>query len=230
MKTIEQYKLELKDQLLSWIGKNDPAHQWEHFNSVYEAGTLINKTLGLGYPEEAILLVAYVHDLFAWDRDVHHVRSQAWVDMGVDHPRVVQELIEKSVSKWPAGKGNFPRAYLAQACGQHRASFRGEFTHEFCELINSADYEKPGKLLPMMVRAWKYAQGHLGVDEHSAVKHAIEHMVEKFGRDGYAIYPAMYKQVFAQQVEEIYVEIDHLPKDPTQEEIDQFLQLFKEAA
>lgn len=212
MKTIEQYKQELQSQLLPWIEKNDPAHQWGHFNSVYEAGTLINKTLGLGYPEEAILLVAYVHDLFAWDRDVHHVRSQTWVDGGVDHPPAVKELIKQSVSKWPAGKGNFPRAYLAQACGQHRASFRGEFTHEFCELMNSSDYEKPNGLFKKLERAYKYSLGR-GLGEREALVASLDHMKDKFGRDGYAKYPEMYTTVFGKELEEIYVAIDKIPDE-----------------
>lgn len=180
---------------------NDGAHRVEHFDGVALAGLHINRVLGLGYPERMILMVAYLHDLFAWSRENHHMLSQEFVK-GTCHPLIGHYT-----------KTAEERILVAKACGEHRASFKGLFSSPFSELMNSADKEHPKSLDSMIQRAMSY---HMDRNPGSTFKEARRvselHMKEKFGRNGYARYPNMYKEAFGKELEEIWKQIDLIPE------------------
>ena len=179
---------------------NDRAHRVGHFDNVALAGIHINKKLGLGYPERLILVVAYLHDLFAWSRDNHHLLSEEFVRGTENH----------LLQKYCHSPEEF--AMVSKACGQHRASFNGKFYNSFCELMNAADREAPKSLDSMIARAVMY---HMDRNTTATFEEAQvvseHHMYEKFGREGYARYPMMYHQVFGADLEALWDKIDKLP-------------------
>ena len=192
----------LRDEIVRQFGSfwnlNDDAHKAKHFEAVFKCGKVINERLNLFYSEEMIMFAAYFHDMFAWSRELHHEHSYNWM-MESDHPLVHKYL------------GGTERYLVAMACRQHRASFKGEFKYEFCELINSADRELPGSVSDMVDRAVNYRlknNPEMNFDENMAS--SIAHIKEKFGTGGYARYPAMYTKCFASELATQQLEIDNL--------------------
>ena len=181
----------LRDQVVADFTKawavNDSAHQIGHFSNVEECGNVINDALGLGYDPKLIMLVAHFHDMYAWDRGNHHLMSAHWV--GTTDYKMIVELDPHD-------------RYLVQlGCKHHRASFKGNFISKFDELMNAADREIPGNVDAMLERAIQYRIGK-GSTREKAILPAIEHIREKFGDSGYARYPQMYLDVFADQLAE----------------------------
>lgn len=194
------------------VSKNDPAHQWGHFVGVFNTGMVLNQNLGKGYSKYAIFAVAFFHDLYAWSRKDHHELSCEWI-RNTDHPIIkeVMELISTDTEATVRWSPEEARELVALACLEHRASYTGEFSSEFSELMNAADYEEPQGLAPIFRRAFQYARAKApGSGIQDWIQTSMVHMDEKFSRDGYAKYPDMYMEVFGPQIEEIWDEIDDL--------------------
>lgn len=192
---------ELRDQLVKDFGAawmlNDPAHRQEHFEDVYQAGILITKRLGMYFPPQLIMLAAYFHDMFAWSRFNHHLMSAKWIET-TDYP-IITDLSPDH------------RRLVAEACGEHRASYKGEFSSPFAELINTADRGVPGTAESLVERSILYTAHHnpdLSPAEVRAM--AVQHIKDKFGRNGYTRYTSMYVAAFGPELEKMFGDIDNL--------------------
>lgn len=160
---------------------NDRGHRIEHFQTVESCGLVINLKLKLGFDPKLILLMAFFHDLFSWHRSNHHLMSGHWVE----------------TSEHPVFKGLSPveLKMVADACREHRATYNGEYSHDFSKLMASADRGFPGNVDTMLKRAFFYRVDR-GVPEDEAYVGAIEHLKEKFGSTGYGKYPDFYSLAF----------------------------------
>lgn len=172
---------------------NDQAHQIQHFNAVEVCGNEINNRLKLGYDPKLIMLVAYLHDMYANIRFNHHEMSAHFVRT-TDDP-VIAALSPED------------RELVAIGCQEHRASRKEAFTHEFGALMNAADRELPGNVPQMLERAIQYRLDDLckenTPEDRSAVyPDAVAHIKEKFGPGGYANYPDLYLNCFAAELEQ----------------------------
>lgn len=177
---------------------NDKAHRAEHFEEVFQTGMLIDQRLGLGYDPRLILFAAYFHDLFAWSRKNHDTLSYVFIN-GTDHPVVVNNLSAQE------------RYYVGLGCREHRASFEGQFTNEFSELINSADRGLPGDVPAMLARAMAYRSHRHPEESVEACKAvSVQHLKEKFGTGGYARYPYLYINAFGKELQSQREVIDRL--------------------
>lgn len=178
---------------------NDPAHRVGHFEEVRRTAVEINKRLELGFNDPQITFAAYFHDLFAWSRENHHILSHAFV-MTTEDP--LFDIFSEE-----------DRAELALACKEHRASYRGEFSSRFSELINAADRERPSGPLLILKRALQYRQDrdHNNVDE--VIDDAIAHVKDKYGTGGYARYPELYLAAFGNELRTQQAGIDALTAD-----------------
>lgn len=201
---------DFKRQYHKMVACNDPAHQWEHFKAVYDAGVVLNYRTGCRFQLAAIFLVAHLHDLFAWSRVNHEKLSYAYVT-GNDNS-LVDTLIEIAHALQGSGTLDGMRQTIALACLEHRSSYRGGFSSEFSELMNAADYELPSGLETMLKRAYVYAWNKDNVHEE-AVRLSVQHMADKFGRGGYARYPQIYIDQFGDDLEDLYNDIDELTMD-----------------
>jgi len=167
---------------------NDGAHRVSHFNDVESCGNYINETLRLGFDPKLIMLVAYFHDMFSWSRDNHHWMSGEWVAT-TNYP-IIQALTPEE------------RALVVSGCREHRASNKQPFTNAFAQLMSSADRGFPNPSLKHMIqRAIEYRL-HKGIDPSEARKGAITHIKEKFGSNGYAVYPSFYEAVFKAELKQ----------------------------
>lgn len=192
-------------------GLNNPAHQLDHFMEVYKTSSMINLWLGQPYEEETLLAVSLFHDLFSWSRVNHHDMSKEWV-MSSDDP-LLKELLEASV-----GPNRFHNAWEARiavshACGEHRASYKGEYSSLLSEIMASADRGEPSGKEPIIERAFKYARFHnpsVGFD--GWVELTMSHMKEKFSSKGYARYPKLYEGFYKDELNKVRQEMDLLLK------------------
>lgn len=175
--------------------RNDAVHRQNHFVEVAQAGHAINEALGLQVPAHPIEIVAWVHDLYAFQRETHHLDSAAWV---LD----TQDVVISALS-WEEKQA------VSRTCAEHRASYKGHYSSTLSELMASVDrgFASPGDVL---TRAYQYALAQVG-NQEEAVTQAVEHLIEKFGRDGYQKLPVMYSSFYAGHLEARYVFIDRLP-------------------
>lgn len=195
----------LRNNLTAQLAKvytlNDPAHQIKHFNAVELCGNVINERLDLGYDPKMIMLVAYLHDMFAWSRFNHHLLSHQYV-MTTDL-EIVTSL------------SDVERLMVAAGCKEHRASYKGEFSCMFSELMNSADRELPGDVETMVKRAVQYRLKESNTLNYAAARDlvlpdAIAHIKEKFGIGGYARYPDFYLRCFSSELAQQRQDIKNL--------------------
>lgn len=175
---------------------NDEAHRQSHFEAVEQCGALIARRLEMDYNEKEFMLAAYFHDLFAWSRVNHHVLSFEYVK-ATDYP-IIAELDDHA------------RRRIADACLQHRASTRIDFSSDLSELLCSADRGVPASADVYLKRSMKFNAARLGITEEEAIPSAIAHLHEKFGRNGYARYPKMYMIAFKEELEQFWDQIDAL--------------------
>lgn len=172
----------IKDFTRHWE-MNDTAHRLEHFLDVEKCGNYINEKLGLGFDPMLIMLVAFFHDKYAYDRYNHHLMSGEWV-RSTDYIGIVALTPEE-------------RTMVAAGCREHRASGNVPFTCDFAELMCSADRGFPTTDVEnLLKRAIQHRMYDSGLSEAEVRPEAIVHMKEKYGLGGYARYPEMYLRAF----------------------------------
>ncbi len=189
---------------------NDRGHRMTHFEDVFQCAMYINKELDLGHPEINMLFAGYFHDLFAWTRINHHELAYQYF-MTADHPVIVKYFGPPFYEEGACRNKKPDRLLVALACRQHRASYKGQFSNQFAELINSADRGFPKGAEVLLNRVLKHKTDTLpgkSVDELMSI--SIEFLKSKAGSQGYARYPDLYLKVFGEELKEQMAEIDQL--------------------
>lgn len=185
----------IRDFVLPFYKENDLAHQIDHADDVCDLGLKLNETLEVKEEVALVILAAYFHDIFAKDREVHHELSYKYVSE-------MQNEILSALS-------NGDRKKVAMACLEHRSSFHGTFFSSLSEIISSADRGYPN-LSDTLERSKVFWMSKYNANQESAEKHAREHMKEKYGANGYANYPLLYRRYFKKELEVMQQEIDDL--------------------
>lgn len=165
------------------------SHGVDHCDDVFNLMIKLNDKLSYGYSEEIIAFAAYIHDMYsdAENRKIHHILAHTYVLNRVDD--LLKELSEDDLY------------LIANAVLEHRASYKGEFSSNLSTLISAADRGVPD-YDSHYNRSLVYNDG-----DH---KEVIEHLVDKFGRDGYATkkYPKFYSDMFKEELEEFWNRLD----------------------
>ena len=191
---------EVREYISSKFGKvyllNDAGHREKHFESVEKCGLEINERLDLGVDPFLIMLVAWFHDLFAWKREVHHTLAQRWVEWGPDP--VFKLLTSKE------------QEMVAHACGEHRATYKGEYFSILSELGSAADRGNPNRTAEGYVERSVQYNLAKGFSLEEAQVNAVEHIKKKVGRGGYARYNDLYLRAFKEDLERLWDKIDLL--------------------
>lgn len=189
MHSVEQVNA-ARDQIIAKFSRmwelNDEAHRIEHFLEVEKCGNHINDKLKLGYDPMLIMLVAFFHDMYSYDRHNHHHMSAEWV-MTCDNPII-------------KGLDSIDRLMVSAGCREHRASGNLPFSCLFAELMCSADRGFPTTDVEKLLSRAIQCRLATGDDPETARAGAIVHMKEKFGSQGYARYPGFYEQTFAEEL------------------------------
>ena len=189
-----------QEEFKSLYATTDRAHGVDHFERVFKCGIVLNNSLPskARFDEELIFTVAYTHDIFTGVcRKNHHTLAGEYV-------RNNAQLFFRQFNPMEI-------KLIAGACEQHRASFKGEFSNLFCELMNSADRELPVSAREILDRAIMYREDHFPHEtKEQVLAESIQHLKDKFGHGGYARYPNLYERIFKKELDLIRDEIAHM--------------------
>lgn len=180
----------------SFVGRNEPAHDWSHVCAVGAQGVEVAKRLGVD--AKPFLLAALCHDMFSdADRAEHHLRAGEWVreHLGTYEDKALVEVV-------------------ARMCEQHRASYKGEYTGIFEEGFATAD-RGPVGLAHDCKAYWRSFQYTRAKNPEYTILRTCEavaaHMIEKFGAGGYAKWPDLYVKLFKEELTDYQARIAARP-------------------
>ena len=178
--------------------KNDGAHNIYHIRTVMDNALRGNVKLGFHQYENLVIMAVACHDIMCWkDRATHH-------ELGADY--VLKEN-DKYLSKLSASE----RLLISEAVRTHRASYKGERVTNLAKLLAVADKGKP-ILHDQLRRAYKYYNDNTpNASDLEKAKSVIEHMHDKFGRNGYAYEnDPLYVNLYSEDIEVFITELDTL--------------------
>lgn len=153
-----------------YIRMSDSAHNEEHIRAVViEANRLCPANWG-GYMRRQVTVAALTHDLgcaVRGGRDNHEVYSA----------QIARGLLD--------GYYGFDVEEIIEAILQHRGSYTGVRTGVVSNIVAAADRGRPSASV-LFLRAYLYTKEINDVDHDTAIKHAIDYNIAKFGYEGYA--------------------------------------------
>ena len=153
--------------------ENDDAHTIVHADNVCNLALNLNNNIDI----KLIILASYIHDIFNENRKIHHELAYKYVLSTQD--KFLKKLSSKELK------------LVAHAVLEHRASFKGEFYSILSEIISSADRGIPS-LKNITIRSMQFNK--------AKADKASKHIIEKYGVNGYAKYPEIYKHYFKDEL------------------------------
>lgn len=196
---VMEYRNDLTVKYSKAYALNDSAHRESHFDEVFMNCIKIHEVMNIELDLSDLLqymAAAYFHDMFAWSRDNHHLLSQAFV--------------KTSTCELISFFNDVQRARIALMCGEHRATFTGDFGNVWSERFNAADLGAPESVGSHVARAIKYHMDRNECSYEQAAEVAKQHIKDKYGRDGYGRMSDVYKEVWGSSLEKFYQEIEAL--------------------
>ena len=177
----------------------DPAHRVEHFDDVFNTAVALVSRTGMAVDLKEVFVVAYFHDLFTWSRSNHHLLAETFIR--TSSCPIVTSLLETAEA--------IDR--VALACREHRASWTGGHSTDLSRLMSAADRGIPKSAQVQLDRSMQYTRVHCpGMSEEEVRAESVKHVKEKYGRGGYARVPDFHRELFAQEYEVLWAEIDAL--------------------
>ena len=218
-KTPEQMDMEfakaesaLKELVRPYYDDNDAAHRMDHCEEVVSNIDYVCRSIAVTpYVHRLATIAAYAHDVHSDQRKNHHTLAGEWVLNQSEYLQDLFDIDEADVKT------------IAKACEEHRASYNGEYSNLVSEILSAADRGPVKPLFVILRRSYAYATGKLGKTSPDAKVHAMEHMKDKFGRDGYAVRNEVWYKAYGRGLEDLYKEIDNIPKHPTANDYDRVI-------
>lgn len=180
---------------------HDAAHTYSHIEDVYRNACNILQFIGEKMTPVLLNAIMFHDVMAAKDRDNHHNAGAKWVLDNAERYNIEDAEI------------------VAQCIREHRASFAGKFSSFEAEVLSSADRGRPDSAMALIERSYQYARTKQNKEHSDAVFHAIEHIAEKYGRNGYARKPDIYQKVYAKDLKKLYNDIDNLKYDEVNKHI-----------
>jgi len=187
LETTEDIRFDLNEKYYKF---NDEGHQINHADEVYDGMLAVSITLGLNLDERLIGYVAYYHDIFTGEDRTNHHR------LASEHVLKLKELSSKE------------RKIVSLAILEHRSSSSCIYSNDYSLAIQIADTGRP-VLKESVVRSFKYYKGN-GLSDELAYSEVLEHLVEKFSRDGYGFKCDFYKDYYREEIEVFNKGLDKL--------------------
>lgn len=198
----EALQLHLAYLYQPFYAMNDRAHRIGHVISVSEVSVEINSKLGLGLDNGILVGASMVHDLFNLSRDDHH--------------KLAGEYVVKNPIEWLNEFSTQERKTMGDAAAEHRASFKGDYSSIYSEVVAAADRGSPD-LKAALLRCAVYGVDVCDYREDRLYQHVIEHMQEKFGKGGYSRYSPIYLLYYKEARNEFQRAIDALTRESIDE-------------
>ncbi|QXO09704.1 hypothetical protein pEaSNUABM11_00280 [Erwinia phage pEa_SNUABM_11] len=189
---INKLRLKIKAMFKSFYLKTDSAHRMDHIDSVMSNAIRICHLMDWQQHLPVVLVAVGVHDIFSttdWRAD-HHIRAFNWT------------LDNKAKLKKRFDMTDDDVMNVAYAALEHRGSYRGErYNGVISEIMAAADRGIPSTedVDNYLARSFLYARSH-GKSVTDAKFHAIGHIKDKFGRNGYGRVPDWYNVLFAERL------------------------------
>ena len=192
---MRDYKEAFKDLLEK--SYSSLSHGMDHMEEVYKKAIYLNIKYNLNIAKDEILIVSLFHDIFQdKNRDKHHILAYDWI-MSSMHPMIT--LNDKVKQK-----------RIALAIKEHRASYDGNYSSPLSELLATADREVPD-INKIIIRAYKYQLDKYPNRSHKEmITNVVEHLVEKYGRNGYSKYTYIYNLEYVELLLDLFDIIDKI--------------------
>lgn len=182
--------------------RNNSRHREEHCQQVSELALAIREELCIGVSPMLVELAAWSHDLFHYHRETHHLEAALWV----------HETDDALITALSPGD----RLLLSRANAEHRSSFKCAYTSPLSELLATANlpFDDVDTLIKHAYIKGLRKEKPEDVSLLEAInddplsskvfRQAIEHVVAKYKRGGYARYPAMFVTYYQAQLDQRY--------------------------
>lgn len=192
---MRDYKEAFKDLLEK--SYNSLAHGMDHVEDVYKKAIHLNVKYNLNIPKDEIIIASLFHDIFQdKNRDKHHILAHDWI-MSSMHPMITLNSKEK-------------QKRIALAIKEHRSSYDDKYSSPLSELLATADREVPD-INKIISRAYKYQLDKYPTRSHKdMITNVIEHLVEKYGKDGYSKYTYIYQLEYSESLFLLFDIIDKI--------------------
>lgn len=102
---------------------------------------------------------------------------------------------------------------ISQSIRKHRGSYTGNFQNELEELVSSADRGRPQALDKHIRRSYNFAINKKGISHEDAIYHALIHIKNKYGENGYAKFPNLYLNFYKNELISFQKDIANLTLD-----------------
>lgn len=224
----EKYRQLVIEHFKPFYENVDKSHGLEHVNEVTDLALEVCDKINekYSYPISAydVIVAGIAHDIFSYtDRDEHHTKAMEYIlqDTGEIYNYVTNQQ------------------HIACAVGEHRASYKGEYTSILSEIISAADRGRPN-LHDIIKRVYECACDSTlvfnldkDIDTSISIKDlklkynqlikdgfssetakTYVHLEEKYSRNGYARYNETYLLVFNNELQAMWKEIDDILANP----------------
>lgn len=172
---MKNFRKNVRDYYKAYYENGDEAHLIDHADSMCNLALKINN----GLDEKLIILASYLHDMFnATNRPTHN--------------KLAYEYVLKAEDKFLAKLSKDEVLMVAHAVLEHRASFKGVFYSGLSAIISSADRGLPD-LDATVIRSMKFNKAN--------AEDVYAHIKDKYGSNGYAKYPDVYREIFREELE-----------------------------
>lgn len=189
-KNYEGFRSMVREHFVGYYTENDAAHLINHADDVVDNAIHICETLGKDGWIPIAIVSGYAHDMFTVFREDHHHRAAMYLVS--DEFTSLGFLGEFSENRWKY-------TWASQGALSHRASWVGGYYNLFAEIIAVADRGRPD-LKKYYLRSYLYGLTKLGKTSEEALRHGLEHIRGKFGKNGTAKLPPLYFQFYKDEM------------------------------
>ena len=181
---MKNFRKKVRELYKPYYKNGDEAHLISHADDVCDLALKLNENCD----ERLVILASYMHDMFnAQERKNHNRLAYDYVLKRGDN--FLMELSEDEI------------LLVAHAVLEHRGNFKGEFFSTLSEIISSADRGLPD-LEFIVLRSMKF--------NNADAQDVYEYITSRYGVDGYANYPDVYKKFFKKELMEFQKLADEL--------------------
>lgn len=185
---------ELRKLVLPLYRLNDISHKINHAEDVVKETVKICRTLNVSELDTLCAVVAaWSHDVQCHvDRKCHHILAHSWVYRN-------KESILNTLPADIEDTATFITK-VANACYEHRSSYKGEYSNVVSEIVAAADNGEPVIDLDIYKRSYMYARHVRNLSHVEAAMHAHEHINDKYGIQGYSKYSSVFTKMYGDAI------------------------------
>lgn len=199
---LAKFQQKLLDDVYVFYKDIDYSHGMGHITDVVNnVKTICDRIYEHRHLKTAMIAAAY-HDIYANDRDSHHVDAYMYIINNA----------EDFMKRYMLNRQDLYS--VAHAVLEHRGSWTGGYYSMVSEIVAAADRGIPTKenTVPSVGRAYAYARDALGKSIDEAIEHTIHAYKSKLGRDTLGTVPGWYHDVFAEELELRYQLVDTIDR------------------